>query len=144
MRLLQLEDSGKLNLTYRDPDKLPPYAILSHTWGSDGDEVTYDDVMHGTGKSKEGYAKIMFCGERASKDDLKDFWVDSCCIDKSNHSELSEAIVSMFRWYQKAAKCYVYLTDVSTSKHNRDGSECDWKEAFKKSRWFTRGCKCFA
>lgn len=32
----------------------PRYAILSHTWGSAGEEVTYDDVLGGTGKSKAG------------------------------------------------------------------------------------------
>jgi hypothetical protein len=43
----------------------------------------------------------------------------------------------MFRWYRQAAKCYVYLTDVSK------GSDClprsTWKLAFRVSRWFTRG-----
>lgn len=35
----------------------------------------------------------------------------------------------MFRWYQNASKCYVYLLDVQLS----------WELAFRKSRWFTRG-----
>jgi hypothetical protein len=29
-------------------------------------------------------------------------WVDTCCIDKTSSSELSEAIDSMYRWYQEA------------------------------------------
>jgi hypothetical protein len=37
------------------------------------------------------------------------------CIDKWNDTELSDAINSMFRWYRNAAKCYVYLQDVSRS-----------------------------
>ena len=41
---------------------------------------------------------------------------DTVCIDKSNSQELQEAITSMFSWYQRAAKCYVYLSDVSTKK----------------------------
>jgi len=44
----------------------------------------------------------------------------------------------MFRWYKKAARCYVYLSDVSTGKHSRS-SELLWEPAFKRSRWFTRG-----
>jgi hypothetical protein len=28
--------------------------------------------------------------------------VDTCCIDKTSSSELSEAIDSMYRWYQEA------------------------------------------
>lgn len=44
----------------------------------------------------------------------------------------------MFRWYQNAARCYVYLSDVSTGKHSRS-SELLWESAFRQSQWFTRG-----
>ena len=44
----------------------------------------------------------------------------------------------MFRWYRSAAKCYVYLLDVSTGKHSRS-SELLWEPNFRQSRWFTRG-----
>jgi hypothetical protein len=139
MRLLSLDDQGDLNLKEYDEDKKPPYAILSHTWDTDDDEVNFRDIQSGWGKSKAGYRKILFCGTKAAKDDLKHFWVDSCCIDRSNAVELSEAIVSMYRWYQRAAKCYVYLQDVSALKRDNDG-ESNWRSSFKKSRWFTRGC----
>lgn len=44
----------------------------------------------------------------------------------------------MFRWYQKAEKCYVYLSDVS--RYTQDGrSHPEWESAFHNSRWFTRG-----
>jgi hypothetical protein len=36
-------------------------------------------------------------------------------IDKTSSAELSEAINSMFRWYQEAEVCYAYLADVPTS-----------------------------
>jgi hypothetical protein len=98
---------------------IPEYAILSHTWGADTEEVTFGDLMDGTGKSKAGYEKIRFCGEQARRDGLQYFWVDTCCIDKSSSAELQEAINSMFRWYQNAAKCYVYLSDVSTRKRKQ-------------------------
>ncbi|KAF2807886.1 HET-domain-containing protein [Mytilinidion resinicola] len=91
---------------------IPPYAILSHTWGADHEEVTYKDVVTGLGNTKAGYKKLHFCREQASRDGLSYFWVDTCCIDKSSSSELTEAINSMFRWYRYAAKCYVYLVDV--------------------------------
>src|SRR2546430_119445 len=46
----------------------------------------------------------------------------------------------MFRWYHNAAKCYVYLSDVSTNDHDQaDPSLQSWEPAFRKSRWFTRG-----
>jgi hypothetical protein len=92
-------------------------------------------------KSKAGYSKIRFCGYQAAKDDLQYFWVDTCCIDKSSSAELSEAINSMFRWYHSAAKCYVYLSDVSISSSvgNDPSFQQTWKAAFRLSRWFTRG-----
>lgn len=47
----------------------------------------------------------------------------------------------MFRWYEKADKCYVYLSDVSTSgcSTNLASSLITWDVAFRKSRWFRRG-----
>ncbi|OAL54609.1 hypothetical protein IQ07DRAFT_501239 [Pyrenochaeta sp. DS3sAY3a] len=46
----------------------------------------------------------------------------------------------MFRWYQNAKYCYVYLADVSNSGWNkRTASNESWVPAFRKSRWFTRG-----
>ncbi|OCK77386.1 hypothetical protein K432DRAFT_304350 [Lepidopterella palustris CBS 459.81] len=130
MRLLKLKDDGEFCLVEFVGDKIPQYAILSHTWGPDYEEVTFKDLVEGTGKRKAGYQKIRFCGKQAADDDLQYFWVDTCCIDKSSSAELSEAINSMFCWYQNAAKCYVYLSDVAQPR---------WKPAFRKSRWFTRG-----
>lgn len=141
MRLLQLQTDGSLSLTEDFVDNVPPYAILSHTWGSDGQEVTFQDIQQQTDQYKEGYIKLKFCGQQAASDDLQYFWVDTCCIDKSNSTELSEAINSMFRWYQNAARCYVYLTDVSKGK-GEDTEElpgASWNAAFRKSRWHSRG-----
>jgi hypothetical protein len=142
MRLLEGNSDGELSLT-KDfvGDNLPEYAILSHTWGADTEEVTFKDLVDGTGKDKVGYGKIRFCEEQARRDGLQYFWVDTCCIDKSNNTELAEAINSMFRWYRNAAKCYVYLSDVSRSVlHAIDNfSQLPWETAFRTSRWFTRG-----
>jgi hypothetical protein len=87
---------------------------------------------------RAGYNKIMFCAKQAQCDGLRYFWVDTCCINKSSSAELSEAINSMFRWYQNADKCYVYLQDVSNDTPD-DESLKRWKPAFKRSRWFERG-----
>jgi hypothetical protein len=67
--------------------------------------------------------------------------VDTCYIDKSDPAELSKAINSMFRWYRNAKKCYVYLADVSTPGNNADiqAQQSTWEEAFRSSKWFTRG-----
>ena len=61
-------------------------------------------------------------------------WIDSCCIDKTSSSELSESINSMFQWYAGAAVCYTFLADVPSGEDpEADGSR------FRLSRWFTRG-----
>ena len=64
MRLLQCSDTGEFSLTkdIAGDDTIPPYAILSHTWGADIEEVTFEDLKNGTGKDKPGYKKIRFCG----------------------------------------------------------------------------------
>ncbi|KAH9906436.1 hypothetical protein F4778DRAFT_649008 [Xylariomycetidae sp. FL2044] len=127
MRLLQRDEDGSYSLTPDLPsDKIPPYAILSHTW--EEDEVLFADLAKTPDgwQHKAGYNKIEFCAEQAKRDGLQYFWVDTCCIDKSDSIELQTAINSMFRWYRDAKKCYVYLSDVPwTTLHN--------------SRWFTRG-----
>ncbi|KAG8169133.1 hypothetical protein KVR01_001882 [Diaporthe batatas] len=152
--------------------KIPPYAILSHTWGPD--EVSYADI---TTKPREeleqraGYQKILKFGQfvrdadyskPAGRDPRYDgdrrsgrkynaspvrpatqrpthIWVDTCCIDKSSSSELSEAINSMFAWYEEATFCVAFLDDYD---HPSDAppSQVDLdRDAFKRRRWFTRG-----
>ncbi|KAK7193333.1 hypothetical protein PSPO01_00006 [Paraphaeosphaeria sporulosa] len=140
MRLLKSVPDGGFGLTSFDDDSIPPYAILSHTW-IEGQEVTYAELLAGTGTKKDGYTKIRFCGDRAAADGLEYFWVDTCCIDKSRSDELSTAINSMFRWYKCATKCYVYLSDVSIPDEviNAQAFRKLWEKSFRRSRWFTRG-----
>src|ERR1700761_8191804 len=91
-------------------DKIPKFAILSHTWGDD--EVTFEDMRNGTGSNKPAYKKIRFTCQQAAKDGFEWVWIDTCCIDKSSSAELSEAINSMYSWYEQASRCYAYLSDV--------------------------------
>ncbi|KAI1577402.1 vegetative incompatibility protein HET-E-1 [Pyrenophora tritici-repentis] len=140
MRLLYTASNGTLRWT-KDiihSEEIPPYAILSHTWGEQ--EVVFDDLkdldnaVDVDTQRKEGYRKIRFCAQQAKRDGLVYFWVDTCCINKANNTELSKAINSMFRWYQNAKRCYVFLSDVAN-----DTSKSGSKSAFKQSRWFKRG-----
>ena len=142
MRLLESRSDGGFSLTENLLDKdvfRYPYAILSHRWGDTNEEVTFEDIVNGSGRNKAGYKKIEFCGEQASKDGLKYFWVDSCCIKKSSDSELSEAINSMYRWYNRATRCYVYLSDVSIGTDEDSFVQSVWDGSFRASAWFSRG-----
>jgi hypothetical protein len=108
----------------------PPYAILSHTWGPN--EVTFKDIERKGYKS--GSKKIDGCRRQAVKDGFGYIWIDTCCIDKSSSTELSEAINSMWSWYSEAEVCYAYLSDVPRG----DDLEKE-NSAFRRSHWFTRG-----
>ncbi|KAI1319323.1 ankyrin repeat-containing domain protein [Xylariaceae sp. FL0255] len=143
MRLLQLEDGDRLTLTEDLMADFPPYAILSHTWGGPGDEVTLQDIKNNEYRLRPSLRKILFCGEQAHRDGLSYFWVDSCCIDRTSSAELTEAVNSMYRWYQNAQKCYVYLSDFSDTpsrcdEHDRPSSP-SWLQSFQTCRWNTRG-----
>ena len=146
MRLLEILPNGDFRLTKNLLDNaIPPYAVLSHRWENDEqEEVTFEDMDKGLGQGKAGYKKIEFCGEQAAKDGLRYFWADCCCIKKSDSSELTESLNSMFRWYKRAEKCYVYLADVSKRHREREDEKFlesweSWEIAFQKSEWFTRG-----
>lgn len=138
MRLLYFKNDGQLALT-EDLDKnTEPYAILSHRWGKEG-EVLFEDIATGRAATKLGYRKIEFCRRQAARDGLRYFWVDSCCIQKANFTELTTAINSMFEWYRKADRCYVYLSDVSADANELETLPPRDEAAFRASEWFERG-----
>jgi hypothetical protein len=111
---------------------VPPYAILSHTWGAPDEETQIKDLNSPELHQSTRFKKILYACQQAEKDGLKHLWVDTRCIDKSSSAELSEAINSMFQWYQNAKICYVYLNDVFSDDDVRS-------EQFSSARWFTRG-----
>jgi hypothetical protein len=114
----------KLEEFYSD---VPSYAVLSHRWQKD-EEVSFGGLEEPHPYSnRAGYKKIKdFCAE-AQKRRLAYVWVDTCCIDKKSSAELSEAINSMYTYYNRAKICYAYLYDVVSMRD------------FRQSSWFTRG-----
>ncbi|KAK0622375.1 heterokaryon incompatibility protein-domain-containing protein [Immersiella caudata] len=139
MRLLDV-DTLEIEEFY-GTDK-PRYAILSHTWGKE--EISFPDMLairaaadtrHPL-RRKRGFHKIINTCEQARRDGYRHVWVDTCCIDKSSSSELSEAINSMFAWYQESDMCYAYLEDFSITN---DFGQPNPKDTIVKSRWFSRG-----
>jgi Heterokaryon incompatibility protein (HET) len=133
MWLLNVND---LQLEEFQEDSIPPYAILSHTWQHA--EVTFHDIRNNMDNPKKiaSLEKIKNCCRIAGSHDLQYVWIDTCGIDKSSSAELSEAINSMFRYYQNAKHCYVYLVDVP--KAGFDPSP-EANDTFRSSRWFKRG-----
>jgi hypothetical protein len=143
MRLLNTK-TFKLETFITDP---PQYAILSHTWGDK--EVTFKDIFTSTRSNLTGWAKIQNSCRRAANDGWEYIWIDTCCIDKSDTTELGEAINSMFRWYEEAQICYAYLADVPPRESlsyvdtftplRPSAATIPWIWHLRSSRWFTRG-----
>lgn len=129
MRLLE---TTTLQLKEYQGIEIPQYVVLSHTWGDE--EILFSDITSSTAPRKKGYQKLVNCCKRAKMDGYKWVWIDTCCIDKSSSAELTEAINSMFRWYQNSQICYAYLVDVK-------GRPASYNiiDHFRSSRWFTRG-----
>ncbi|KAK4119794.1 hypothetical protein N657DRAFT_544509, partial [Parathielavia appendiculata] len=88
-----------------------PEVILSHTWGEGG--VTFRGFDDGTTKNREDYKKIDVYRNQTAQNGFRFFWVDLPASTGPTNSKLLGAINSMFRWYQNAAECCVYLEDVS-------------------------------
>jgi hypothetical protein len=126
MRLLNV----KTGLVEEIPNPVThKYAILSHTW--EDEEVLFGDMSSPSFKTKKGYKKIKMAMKLADEAELPYVWIDTCCIDKSSSAELSEAINSMYRWYERSDICYAYLSDLPT--------HVPLTVSLKHSRWFTRG-----
>lgn len=124
------------------------YAILSHTWTDN--ELSFHEFKDvDRASSHPGWQKIESTCRLAKEHGLKFAWVDTCCIDKSSSAELTEGINSMFRWYQEAAVCYVFLFDMPSISGNAETFEIGeggfkspdpkFLDAFESSRWLTRG-----
>lgn len=136
---MRLIDTWTLELLEFFGDEIPKrYAILSHTW--EGEEVTFQDWQDlSVARKKKGFFKIDMACRQAQRHDLDYLWVDTNCIDKTSSSELSEAINSMFSWYEKATICYAYLTDVRPMPPEWDKMTEEYVQHFCQSKWFTRG-----
>ena len=63
MRLLKYGENEDFSIAEFNNETKPPYAILSHRWRAEADEITFEDVVGSTGKINPGYAKIRLCGE---------------------------------------------------------------------------------
>jgi hypothetical protein len=133
--MIRLFNVDTLQLAEFPDQNVPQYAILSHRW-IPGQELTFNDLNRHLsestnllGRKRAGALKLKGACIVARTHGLHWIWIDSCCIDKSNNSELSEAINSMYSWYKHAKICLTYLFDVVLT---------DSKKTFENSIWFHR------
>lgn len=131
MRLLNLETG---TLEYIPDQPYPPYAILSHTWGPAGSEITFADMETGQEKDKPAsFEKMRNTCIKAKEAGIGHVWIDNFCIDKDSSAELSESINSMYNWYKDAEVCYAFLADVPAGKYPHNST------LLAQSKWFKRG-----
>ncbi len=121
--------------------KVPSYAILSHTWGSEEVSIQEWEAWLKTGDesvaSKAGFLKIIKTCRIAADSGIGYAWVDTNCIDKSSSAELTEAINSMLAFYRDAVVCYAHLSDYESDCLPDDPEQV--AEALSHCRWFSRG-----
>lgn len=133
MRLVNTKD---LTFTeFLDPESTPAYAILSHRWTTD--EICYKDFRKRSRavKKTSGYRKVAKFCDTVRAYGHRWAWVDTICIDRRSSAELSEAINSMFTWYENAQICVVYLHDYPGTR----GTPVMDKAILARCEWFTRG-----
>ncbi|KIM53237.1 hypothetical protein SCLCIDRAFT_139402 [Scleroderma citrinum Foug A] len=127
-------------------DEVTDYAILSHQWI--GQEVDYNEMVKLAKMNEEerseihrhdGYRKILQSCEQAQKDRHKWLWVNTCCIEKRSSAELSEAINSMYRWYENAKICYVYLHNVHSPSFPMMPDYSMYHKLNSWPEWFSHG-----
>ena len=127
-------------------DEETEYAILSHRWTEQ--EVDYNEIVElmkmdaeerSEIRQRDGYRKILQSCEQAKKDGYKWLWVDTCCIDKRSSAELSEAINSMYRWYENSGICYTYLHDLPSSSFPTARNNQRYAKSNGWPEWFSRG-----
>ena len=109
------------------------WIMFSHTW--EGKEPTLKDVnvvdsIWRLDESPLNEKLRQFC-TMARENGYRWAWSDTCCIDKDTSAILSQSLIAMYTWYEKAAETLVYLADVLSSAELDD-------LALTKSRWMTR------
>ncbi|KAL8671554.1 MAG: hypothetical protein Q9168_003939 [Polycauliona sp. 1 TL-2023] len=128
---MRLINTATYEIQEFSPANIPPYAILSHTWGED--EYIFGDRNNPDRRKSAGFKKVSGCCALAASQGFSYVWIDTCCIDKTSSAELTESINSMYKWYQQSHICYAYLADI-----HRQASQIG-KCKFHESRWFQRG-----
>ncbi|KAF8127576.1 hypothetical protein EV363DRAFT_1433463 [Boletus edulis] len=106
------------------------YVMLSHRL--EDNEPVFDKVIHVAVYDLERFPthdKLQTFCKIVQDAGFNWAWSNTCCIDRSDHFVLQEALVAMFEWYQGCAMMIVFLRGVRSSSQ---------RGALVKSIWNTR------
>ena len=103
------------------------YATFSHKW--EVNEPLFDKVINVVVYELEEFPthdKLqMFC--KIVRDAGFNWaWSDTCCINKSDHFVLQEALVAMFKWYEGSALTIIFLRGVHSLSRRGDLMRSIW------------------
>ncbi|KAI3326790.1 heterokaryon incompatibility protein-domain-containing protein [Xylariaceae sp. AK1471] len=150
MRLIDVRTTfSESKIAFKEIQELnaTKYLIVSHAWGwsnqtnnwgNPQEEIDFEVAsMPFTEINRlTSLNKIKSACRLAASRKIDYVWIDTCCIDQKNSTEVTEGINSMFEWYHKSELCAVYLADLHYE--NKDGPN-ELYERLKACRWFERG-----
>ena len=103
------------------------YVILSHRW--EGKEPplheVQDEVIYKLPPAK-GIVRLQSFCRIVKKPGYRWAWVDTCCIDEKNPSEVQCSAHSMFSWYHHSALTIIYLSNVPRSGNQYASQFCSF------------------
>ncbi|KAL4255306.1 hypothetical protein AB1N83_013267 [Pleurotus pulmonarius] len=116
------------------------YAVLSHRWCQDQQELSFDDIVNISSQAmreKKGFKKLAgFSKVVEYYYGCRYLWMDSACIDEVDRNA---SIPLMFGWYRHAYACVIYLaTSSSVSEDSWSSRGWTFQEFLAASR-----IKCF-
>jgi hypothetical protein len=82
---MRLINASTLKLESFADNAIPEYAALSHTWGKEADEVSFQEMQSSDGPQKPGWGKIEYSCKQALSDRLTYVWIDTCCTIQTHH-----------------------------------------------------------
>ena len=93
------------------------YVTLSHVW--EGEEPLLQDVGHAGSvwdldRSFPLNQKLRNFCKMVRADGYRWAWSDTCCIDKTISTVLSQSLKMMYKWYEESAATFVFLVDVTS------------------------------
>ncbi|KAF8555908.1 hypothetical protein OG21DRAFT_783260 [Imleria badia] len=103
------------------------YATFSHKW--EASEPLFDKVINIVVYELEDsptHDKLqMFC-KIVREAGFNWAWSDTCCINKSDHFVLQEALVAMFKWYEGSSLTVIFLRGVHSPSQHGDLIRSVW------------------
>ncbi|KAG2339196.1 hypothetical protein BDR05DRAFT_992180 [Suillus weaverae] len=92
------------------------YVTLSHRWEEKEPRLNdIQDKVVDELNSVVGIVKLQSFCKTACAAKYRWGWIDTCCINQADPTEVQKSLNSMFEWYSTSALTMVYLSDVPPS-----------------------------